>query len=349
MTIYTGLILTVIILTALFFVLTNALHDASSVVATFISSGAGNPAQAITLAAVFSLIGALTSGNAVADTVSSIAAIPADSVLLQVLLAAMIGAVIWNLFTWYFGLPSSSTHALIGGVVGAVWMARGSESVLWGFSELIAPDHQLVGISKVLLFLLISPLLGFIAAFVFQTISDIVLSNAKSSINRWIERLQWVVTALLAFSNGANDTQKIVGIITLALVSVSNLGSQIPLLGIKGLVGAVTFAGTLLGGWPVIKTIGRDIYTIRPIHGLNSQLSAGANVLLSTLLGAPVSTTHVVVGSVAGVGAADEFKMVNWNIGKEIITAWCITIPASAVLAAIVYFIISISKVTMII
>jgi PiT family inorganic phosphate transporter len=329
----------VVILAALVFVLTNALHDASSVVATFISSGAGNPVQAITLAAIFSFIGALAGGNAVADTISSIAAVPADPLLLNILLAAMGGAVIWNLVTWYFGLPSSSTHALIGGLVGAVWMARGSEYVLWGFSELIAPDHQLVGISKVLLFLLLSPLLGFAAAFVLQTITNVLLRNAKSAINKWIERLQWLITALLAFSNGANDTQKIVGIITLAVASVSELSSQLPLLGIKGTVGAVTFAGTLLGGWPVIKTIGREIYTIRPIHGLNSQLSAGASVLLSTLLGAPVSTTHVVVGSVAGVGAADEFRMVNWNIGQEIITAWCITIPAAALAAAIIYYI----------
>ncbi len=328
----------VVILAALLFVLTNALHDASSVVATFISSGAGNPVQAVSLAAIFSFIGALAGGNAVADTISSIAAVPADPLLLNVLLAAMGGAVIWNLVTWYSGLPSSSTHALIGGLVGAVWMARGSEYVLWGFSELIAPDHQLVGISKVLLFLLISPLLGFAAAFVLQTITNILLRNAKAAINKWIERLQWLITALLAFSNGANDTQKIVGIITLAVASVSNLSGQIPLLGIKGIVGAVTFAGTLLGGWPVIKTIGREIYTIRPIHGLNSQLSSGASVLLSTFLGAPVSTTHVVVGSVAGVGAADEFRMVNWNIGREIITAWCITIPAAALAAAIIYY-----------
>ncbi|HWQ88434.1 MAG TPA: inorganic phosphate transporter [Desulfitobacteriaceae bacterium] len=329
----------VVILAALLFVLTNALHDASSVVATFISSRAGNPVQAISLAAIFSFIGALAGGNAVADTVSSIAAITADQVLLNVLLAAMIGAVIWNLVTWYFGVPSSSTHALIGGLVGAVWMAQGSEYVLWGFNELIAPGHELVGVSKVLLFLLISPLLGFAAAFVLQTITNILLRNAKSTLNKWIERLQWLITALLAFSNGANDTQKIVGIITLALASVSNLSGQVPLVGIKVLVGAITFAGTLLGGWPVIKTIGRDIYTIRPIHGLNSQLSAGASVLLSTLLGAPVSTTHVVVGSVAGVGAADEFRMVNWNIGREIITAWCITIPAAALVAAITYYI----------
>jgi PiT family inorganic phosphate transporter len=328
----------VVILAALVFVLTNALHDASSVVAVFISSGAGNPVQAITLAAIFSFIGAMAGGNAVADTISSIAAVPADPLLLNVLLAAMGGAVIWNLVTWYFGLPSSSTHALIGGLVGAVWMSRGSEYVLWGFSELIAPEHQLVGISKVLLFLLISPLLGFAAAFVLQTITNILLRNAKAAINKWIERLQWLITALLAFSNGANDTQKIVGIITLAVASGSNLSVQVPLLGIKGLVGAVTFAGTLLGGWPVIKTIGREIYTIRPIHGLNSQLSSGASILLSTLVGAPVSTTHVVVGSVAGVGAADEFRMVNWNIGQEIITAWCITIPAAALAAAIIYY-----------
>jgi PiT family inorganic phosphate transporter len=259
---------------------------------------------------------------------------------LKVLFAAMLGAVIWNIVAWYFGMPCSSTHALIGGLVGAVWLARGSDHVLWGFRELAAGGYQMVGVSKVLIFLLLSPLLGFAAAFVLQTISEILLRNARNAVSKWIERLQWLLTALLAFSNGANDTQKIVGVIMMAVASVSSLSGQVSLLGIKSLVGAITFAGTILGGWPVIKTIGRDIYTIRPLHGLNSQLSAGFSVLLSTLLGAPVSTTHAVVGSVVGVGAADEFRMVNWSIGKEIITAWGITIPAAAAAAALIYYIV---------
>lgn len=338
MTFSTVFILVIVILVALIFTLTNGLHDASSVVATFISCGAANPVQAISLAAICGFIGALTSGSAVANTISGIVTIPTETALLKVLLAAMIGAVVWNLVTWKLGFPSSSTHALVGGLVGAVWVARGTGYILWGWTELIGPSHQLLGITKIVAALILSPVLGFIAAFILQIISDIILRNAKLSLNSWIKRIQWVLAGLLAYSHGANDTQKTVGIISLALASASYSNGQIGLIWIKGLAGAVMFAGTLLGGWPIMKTIGRGIYTIRPIHSLNSQLSSGGCLVVATALGAPVSTTHVVVGSVIGVGGADEFRMVNWKIGKEIIIAWSITIPASAIVAALVFY-----------
>ncbi|EGW35893.1 inorganic phosphate transporter [Desulfosporosinus sp. OT] len=338
MTISTVLILAIVIFATLIFTLTNGLHDASSVVATFISCGAVNPIHAISLAAICGFFGALTSGSAVANTVSGIVTIPTEASLLKVLLAAMIGAVVWNLITWKFGFPSSSTHALVGGLVGAVWVARGSDYILWGWSELIGPSHQLLGVTKIVAALILSPALGFIAAFILQLISNLVLRNANFSINNWIKKIQWLMAGLLAYSHGANDTQKTVGIIALALASASYSGGQAGLIWIKGFAGAVMFAGTLLGGWPIMKTIGRGIYTIRPIHSLNSQLSSGGCIVLATTLGAPVSTTHVVVGSVAGVGGADEFRMVNWKIGKEIIIAWCITIPASAIVAAMVFY-----------
>jgi len=344
MTISMVLILTIVIVAALIFTLSNGLHDASSVVATFIACGAATPIQAIFLAAVCGFVGALTSGDAVANTVSAIVTIPKEPALLTVLLAAMIGAVIWNLVTWKFGFPSSSTHALVGGLVGAVWIARGTNHILWGWSELIGPGHQLLGISKIVAGLILSPVLGFMVAFILQIISNVALRNAKFSLNHWIKRIQWVIAGLLAYSHGANDTQKTVGIIALAFVSSNYLSGQVQLFWIKGLAGAVMFAGTLLGGWPIMKTIGRGIYTIRPIHSLNSQLSSGGCLVLATLLGAPVSTTHVVVGSVAGVGGADEFRMVNWKIGKEIMVAWCFTIPASALVAAIVYYLLSLVR-----
>jgi len=339
MTISTAVILAIVIVVALIFTLTNGLHDASSVVATFISCGAASPIQAISLAAICGFVGALTSGSAVANTVSGIVTIPIEPALLKVLLAAMIGAVVWNIVTWKLGFPSSSTHALVGGLVGAVWVARGTSYILWGWSELIGPGHQLLGMTKIVAALILSPVLGFVVAFILQIISNTVLQNARFSLNKWIKRIQWVIAGLLAYSHGANDTQKTVGIIWLALVSASYANGQVGLIWIKGLAGAVMFAGTLLGGWPIMKTIGRGIYTIRPIHSLNSQLSSGGCLVLATALGAPVSTTHVVVGSVMGVGGADEFRMVNWQIGKEIMIAWCITIPASAVVAALVFFV----------
>jgi len=338
MAISTALMLAIVIFVTLIFTLTNGLHDASSVVATFISCGAANPSQAISLAAICGFVGALTGGNAVANAISGIVGIPTETGLLKVLLAAMIGAVVWNVVTWKFGLPSSSTHALVGGLVGAVWISRGSNYVLWGWSELIGSGHHLLGITKIVAALLLSPVLGFMAAFILQIISNIVLRNANFSLNNWIKKIQWAIAGLLAYSHGANDTQKTVGIIWLALASASYSNSQVELIWIKGIAGAVMFAGTLLGGWPIMKTIGRGIYTIRPVHSLNSQLASGGCIILATALGAPVSTTHVVVGSVMGVGGADEFRMVNWNIGKEIIIAWCVTIPASAIVAALVFF-----------
>lgn len=322
-----------VIIVCLFFTLSNGMNDASGVVATFISCGAVGPGQAILLAAICGLLGAITGGNAVASTVSALIHIPADQLLLSVLAAAIIGAVIWNFITWKLGFPSSSTHALVGGIIGSVWMARGADSVLWGWSELTA-NHQLVGVMKILAGLIVSPLLGFSAAFLLQRLANILLRNATFSINKWLKRMQWVIAALLAYSHGANDTQKIVGIIMLAEICIGMTG-QDNVLFIKLLVGTLMFIGTMLGGWPIMKTIGRGIYTIRPIHSLNSQIASGGSLILATMLGAPVSTTHVVVGSVVGVGAADEFRMVNWNIGKEILVAWCITIPASATMGAI--------------
>ena len=334
------LILIVVIVTALIFTLTNGLHDASSVVATFISCGAANPIQATCLAAIFGFIGAVTSGDAVANTVSAIVMMPTDAALLNVLLAGMIGAVIWNIVTWKFGLPSSSTHALVGGIVGAVWVAHGANFILWGWSELLNTHHQLIGIAKIIAALLLSPLLGFVVAFFLQTVANILLRDANFTINTGIKKIQWIIAALLAYSHGANDTQKIVGILSLALAAGRYPFGPIAPVWISSLCGIVMFVGTLLGGWSIMKTIGRGIYAIRPIHSLNSQLSSGGSIILATIFGAPVSTTHVVVGSVAGAGSADEFRMVNWKIGKEIMIAWCITIPASAIVAAIAYYIV---------
>ena len=211
---------------------------------------------------------------------------------------------------------------MVGGVVGAVWVSRGVNYILWGWSELFSSSHLLIGITKIVVALILSPLMGFVVAFLLQKVTNILLRNADFTINRWIINIQWVIAAILAYSHGANDTQKIVGILSLALVAASYPFGQIAPVWISALGGGVMFAGTILGGWAIMKTIGRGIYTIRPIHSLNSQLSSGASIILATLLGAPVSTTHVVVGSVAGVGSAEEFRMVNWKIGKEIIIAW---------------------------
>lgn len=335
------ILLLFIILAGLAFALTNGLHDASSVVATFISCRAATPKQAIALASAFGLLGAVFGGSGVADTVSGVIDLPAQPALLGVLLAAIFGATIWNLITWKLGLPSSSTHALIGGIIGAVMVSHGARHISWGISELLNPPHVLTGIVKVVAFLLISPALGFVLAFLLGSLSKLLLRNAGFSLNRWLNGLQWLISALLSYNHGANDTQKITGLITLALAAAAGRPMGTAPLWVRVCGGAVMFAGTMLGGWSIMKTIGSRIYKLRPIHSLNSQLSAAGSVLIANLLGAPVSTTHVVVGSVMGVGTADRFKMVNWSIAKEIIAAWVITIPLAGAVSAAIYLALS--------
>jgi len=328
-------ILIAVILIALIFALSNGLHDASSVVATCIVCGAATPKQAIGIASIFGMIGSIFGGSAVADTISKVIDLPVNTSILTILFAAIMGAVIWNLVTWRLGLPSSSTHALIGGIIGSVWISSGYKHILWGWNELIGGQYQLIGIVKVVAGLIISPMLGFIIAFILQKVTRVLLRNAKYTLNNSLNKLQLGIAAALAYSHGANDTQKIIGIITLALMAGKDIDT-IPLW-IKIAGGLVMFIGTMLGGWTIMRTIGRGIFKIRVIHSVNSQLASSGSLLLATFIGAPVSTTHVVVGSVMGVGAADEYKMVHWGVAKEIILAWFITIPLSAVVSALIY------------
>jgi inorganic phosphate transporter, PiT family len=323
-----------VILIALIFALSNGLHDASSVVATCIVCGAATPKQAIGIASIFGMIGSIFGGSAVADTITKVIDLPVNTTMLTILFAAIMGAVIWNLVTWRLGLPSSSTHALIGGIIGSVWVSSGYKHILWGWNEL-SVHHQLTGIVKVVAGLIISPMLGFIIAFILQKVMKLLLRNAKYTLNNTLNKLQLGIAAALAYSHGANDTQKIIGIITLALMAGSGLNATPLWVKISG--GLVMFIGTMLGGWTIMKTIGRGIFKIRVIHSVNSQLASSGSLLLATFIGAPVSTTHVVVGSVMGVGAADEFRMVHWGVAKEIILAWFITIPLSAVVSALIY------------
>ena len=328
-------ILIAVILISLIFALSNGLHDASSVVATCIVCGAATPKQAIGIASIFGMIGSIFGGSAVADTISKVIDLPVNTTMLTILFAAIMGAVIWNLVTWRLGLPSSSTHALIGGIIGSVWISSGYKHILWGWNELIGGQYQLTGIVKVVAGLIISPMLGFIIAFILQKVTRLLLRNAKFTLNNSLNKLQLGIAAALAYSHGANDTQKIIGIITLALMAGKGIATTPLWIKIAG--GLVMFIGTMLGGWTIMRTIGRGIFKIRVIHSVNSQLASSGSLLLATFIGAPVSTTHVVVGSVMGVGAADEYKMVHWGVAKEIILAWFITIPLSAVVSAIIY------------
>ena len=302
-------ILVAVILIAFVFLLTNGLHDASSVVATFIACGAATPLQAIFWAALLELAGAILGGNAVAQTIAGLVLLPADRSLLPMLAAVLIAAMFWNVFTWRLGLPSSSTHALVGGLIGSIWVMAGPEHVFWGWREFVGSAHQIAGIVKVVIGLVVSPLLGFMLAFSLQKILTLFLRNALFSVNRWLKWGQWVIVGLLAFSHGANDTQKILGLVALALTAAGQITGGQPLPPLVSLTaGLIMFLGILSGGWPIMKTLGSGIFTLRPIHSFNSQLSSGSALLIANLTGVPVSTTHLVAGSVIGAGAADEYR-----------------------------------------
>lgn len=331
------LLLLLVVLLGLVFALTNGLHDASSVVATFISCGAATPKQAIAVASAFGLLGAVFGGTAVGDTVSSVINLPTESTLLPVLLAAILGAILWNLITWKLGLPSSSTHALVGGIIGAVMAAAGSSHVLWGWSELVGTGHRITGIVKIVFSLILSPLLGFTLGFLLEKAAKLFLRNAPFSLNRWLKRVQWLFTAGLAFSHGANDTQKSIGLLVLAMAAAGAGPVHSSPLWLRLCGGFVMFFGTMLGGWSIMKTIGRGIYDIRPVHSVGAQLASASSVFLANLTGAPVSTTHVVVGGVMGVGAADQYRMVRWGAVKDILISWVVTIPMAAAVSAALY------------
>lgn len=335
----TAALLILIIIACLAFAMSNGYHNASAVMAMIVCSGAASPRQAILLASAFGLAGAVFGGTAVADTVAGLIDLPPDKVLLPILFSAILGAVLWSLLTGRLGLPSSSTHALTGGIIGAVSASSGTQYVSWGWTDLLSGSHRITGIVMVTFALIVSPLAGFVLAFILGKITQILFRNAKIGLNIWLNRLEWLITGLLSYSFGANDTQKIIGILVLALAASGRPAVPTSSLWLRISAGLVMFMGMLFGGWNITKTIGRGIYDMRPIHSVNSQLASMGSIFAATMLGAPVATIHVIVGSIMGTGSAERYKTVNWQIVKEIVAAWFITIPSSAVISAIIFVI----------
>lgn len=332
-------ILTVVIVLA--FDCTNGFHDAANIVATVIASRAMTPAQAVVVVGIFEFLGPLLGGTAVANTIGGFVALDgiAPVLSLSILLCGLIGAIVWNLATWYYGIPSSSSHALVGGLIGAVVVAVGSEHVVWGFAELA--EGRLTGIVKVLAALLLSPIVGFWAGFLIHRLLTTALLAANPAANSRLRAAQFVTAAGLAFSHGANDAQKSMGILTLVLV----LGGFIPRFEVPFWVmlacaSAITL-GILSGGWRIVRTLGFAIYRVRPIHALGSQLTSAAVILAASAGGAPVSTTHVVATSIMGIGASERPRAVRWAKAKDIALTWLITIPGAALIAIQAYALIN--------
>jgi inorganic phosphate transporter, PiT family len=320
----------VAVLIVLLFDYTNGFHDAANIVASVIASRAMTPVQAILIVAIFEFLGPLLGGTAVANTIGkfvSLDGVEATSAL-SILVCGLFGAIAWNLLTWWKGIPSSSSHALVGGLAGAVVVSVGADHVVWGFNEL-ARGH-VTGIVKVLAALILSPLIGFWAGFLLHRFVLGLLRGARPAINRNLRNAQYLTAAGLAFSHGANDAQKSMGILTLVLLLGGFIDTfEVPFWVMLICALAITF-GILSGGWRIVRTLGFAIYKVRPVHALDSQLASAGVIFFASALGAPVSTTHVVATSIMGIGASERPKAVRWSKAREIATTWIITIPGAA-------------------
>jgi phosphate/sulfate permease len=319
--------LVVIVVVALLFDYTNGFHDAANAIAVAVSTKALTPRIALGLAAVMNLIGALISTKVATTVGAGIIDAPTGSGGLQVVFAALIGAISWNLITWYFGLPSSSSHALIGGLVGAALAAQ--ESVKWSGI-----------VDKVVIPMILSPLVGFLLAYLLMV--AILWSFRRSNAHRTergFRRAQILSSAAMAFGHGTQDAQKTMGIITLALVTSGHLDTfEVPLWVILASALAIA-AGTYSGGFRIIRTMGRRIIQLTPASGFAAQTTAsGVMIATATVFAVPVSTTHVTTTSVMGAGATRRFSAVRWGVAGNILTAWVLTLPAAALVAAVAYF-----------
>ncbi|MBA2764661.1 MAG: inorganic phosphate transporter [Thermoleophilaceae bacterium] len=321
------MILVIVIATALAFDFTNGFHDTANAVATSISTRALPPRTAVTIAAILNFAGAFIS-LAVAATVAS-GIVNALFITTTIVFAGLVGAIAWNLVTWYFGLPSSSSHALIGGVVGAAFAAAGPDAILFG------------GIlDKVIIPALVAPVLAFVVAGMGILVAyRIVARQRPGPVNRGFRVGQIASGSLLALSHGTNDAQKTMGIITLALIANGNLpeeGFQVPTWVVVSAATAIA-AGTYVGGWRIIKTMGSRIIKMDPAQGFAAQSSGAAVILAATHFGFPLSTTHVISGAVMGSGAAKRLSAVRWGVAGNIVVAWVLTLPAAAAVGALTY------------
>jgi PiT family inorganic phosphate transporter len=316
----------VIIFIALAFDFTNGLHDAANSIATVVSTRVLSPRQAVVWAAFFNFVAFLIFGTAVATTIGK-GMIDISVVTPRLIFAGLIGAIGWNLFTWYLGLPTSSSHALIGGYAGAAIVKA-------GFKIIIAS-----GWIKTLIFIFLAPIMGTILGLIFIVIATwIVHKKHPAFINKWSRRLQLVSAALYSLSHGSNDAQKTMGIISSLLFSAGLLKSfRVPLWVVLCAHAAIAL-GTLSGGWRIVKTMGQKITKLKPIDGFSAETASAASIFLATHLGVPVSTTHVITGAISGVGGVKRLSAVRWGVTLQIVWAWFLTIPGAALTSGIFYF-----------
>jgi PiT family inorganic phosphate transporter len=317
-------LLALVIVAALAFDFINGFHDTANAIATCISTRALSIRNAILMAAGLNFVGALVSTHVAATIGKGI--VDPSQVTQVVVLAALLGAIFWDLLTWHYGIPSSSSHAIIGGLIGAVIADRGIGVLKWE------------GLSKILAAIVISPLAGTVAAFLIMVaIFWLFRGYHPSPLNRGFRKLQILSAAFMAFSHGSNDAQKSMGVITLALASYGAIRTfHIPLWVILSCAASMA-AGTALGGWRIIKTVGTDFVKLSPVHGFCAETSAAGVILTASAMGIPISTTHVITSAILGVGLSQGHRKVNWTVGVRIVWAWVLTIPASAAAGYLAY------------
>jgi len=326
-----------IIIVALIFDFTNGFHDSANSISTVISTKVLPARYAVAFAAFFNFLAAFGFGVAVASTISKIIRLDYvdTGIIPYIVLAALTGAISWNIITWYFGLPTSSSHALIGGLTGAGICAAGVAAI------------QLSAIELVIMFMVISPIVGLICGFVFMSLILNVLKNqTRSFIERYFRRLQLVSAAAYSFSHGANDAQKTMGIITPLLFSIGFFGAgvdpnhlPVPIWVIL-LAHAAIALGTLSGGWRIVRTMGYRITRLRPVHGFAAETAGAATIIGASVAGIPVSTTHVISSSIMGVGITKGTNAVKWGMARNIVWAWILTIPISGIIGYSVFYLI---------
>ncbi len=331
-------IVILVVVLALAFDYINGFHDTANAVATVVSTNVLPGRTAVLLAAAFNFIGAFV-GVGVAKTIGGDIADP-TTINQTVVASALLGAIFWNLLTWYYGIPSSSSHALIGGIVGSVWCHRVHEGAPAGASmrELLSSK----GVRLTLEALILSPLCGLLCGLTLMIILTwLVLRMRPTVVNRTFRGLQLASASFMAFAHGSNDAQKAMGIITMALVAYATSKGEVPDKNVPVWVivccATAMALGTASGGWRIMKTMGHRIIKLRPINGFAAETAAASVILVATWLKAPVSTTHVISSSIMGVGASKRVSAVRWGVARRMLVAWILTIPVSAGTAAIVY------------
>ena len=315
-----------IIVIALVFDFLNGFHDAANSIATVVSTRVLSPKFAVVWAAFFNFVAFLIFGTHVANTIGK-GIVREEAVTYLVILAALVGACSWDLITWWLGLPTSSSHALIGGFAGAALIHFGPESLIW-------PT-----ITKVLIFIVVSPLLGMVIAMAVSIIVHwVVRFKSPWKVDKYFRRLQLVSAGLYSLGHGGNDAQKTMGIIAILLYKAGYLGGTfyVPLLVVVGCYGAISL-GTLFGGWRIVKTMGMRMTRLKPMGGFCAESAGALTLFMVTFLGIPVSTTHTITGAIVGVGATHRLSAVRWGIAGRIVWAWILTIPGAALISAATY------------